>query len=96
MVKTELDILYNGLKNTVGFHRSKKFKDWFHKQYQNKVMHHAFGSYSQSIKTSDYCSIPVTEEQHNQAEKDKSAFAMAHLGEMINTMQDYIIYLESK
>ena len=95
MIKTETDILYNGLKNSVGFHRSKKFKEWFHNEFPGYEQHHGAGSYT-GIKTSDYFSMPVTSEQHTQAEKDKSAFCMAHLPDFINTMQKYIIYLERK
>lgn len=96
MIKTERDIIYNGLKDRVGFHRSIKFKKWFYSEFPNKVMHHVFGSYSQKLKTSDYCSVPVTAEEHEHAEKDKSNFAINHLGEMINVMQKYIMYLEGK
>ena len=96
MIKTDNDILYNKIKNTVGFHRSKKFKDWFHKQYPDSEMHHVFGSTSQSLKTSDYCSVPVHPELHKEAEKNKSEFAIEYLNAMILVMIKYIIYLENK
>jgi len=96
MIKTDNDILYNRIKNVVGFYRSDKFKKWFHEQFPGLQQHHCFGSFSQSIKTSDYCSIPVNEEMHKEAEKDKSNFAIEHLPNLINILQMYIHYLENK
>ena len=96
MIKDETDILYHRIKTAVGFERSKKFKKWFHEQYPGEEMHHCFGSYSQSIKTSDYCSIPLTRRLHESAEKHKSEFAIDHLPLMISIMVKYIKYLESK
>jgi len=86
--------LYIACKNKVGFHRSDRFKEWFHLKYPKKIMHHAYGSYSQSLKTSDYCSIPVTHKQHEEAERDKSEFAIEHQPLMLQVMIEYIIYLE--
>src|SRR5690606_11763782 len=94
MIKTVEDQIYNRLKNNVGFHRSKKFKEWFHKKYPYCELHHLFGSVSQKLKTSDYCSIPVTRFEHQKAEANKSEFAIENLHNMINTMQEYIKYLE--
>ncbi len=96
MIKTTEDIIYNNLKTNVGFHRSKKFKKWFHKEYPGMIMHHVFGSYSQRLKTSDYCSIPLTVGDHEIAERDKSTIAIEGLGLMLKVMQKYIIYLEKK
>lgn len=97
MIKTNNDILYNKLKNSVGFVRSKKFKKWFHEQYPGKEMHHVFGSYSQSIKTTDYCSIPVNlNHTESDAEKDKSNFAIENLDILLSVMIQYIIFLERK
>jgi len=76
MIKTETDIIYNKLKNNVGFDRSKKHLTFIR---QFGTPHHLFGSYSQSLKTSDYCTIPVTPEQHEIAEKNKSEFAIDNL-----------------
>ena len=95
MIETTEDRIFNACKTGVGFCRSKKFKDWFHKEYPNMQMHHIFGSYT-AIKTSDYCSIPVTVEQHEVAERDKSGFAIDNLHVMIQTMVKYIVYLEKK
>ena len=88
-------ILYNNLKDSVGFHRSKKFKDWFRKEYPNSEIHHLLGSYT-SIKTSDYCSVPVSRDEHQFAEENKSDFAIDNLGLMLRVMIKYIRYLEMK
>ena len=95
MIKTEKDQIYNRLKSTVGFYRSKKFKKWFHENYPNSEMHHVFGSYT-SIKTPDYCSAPLETEAHRAAEKNKSDAAIELLPIMLQVMQKYIIYLEGK
>jgi hypothetical protein len=95
MIRSEIDIIYNNLKNRVGFHRSKKFIKWFHENYPGMQMHHLFGSYSQKLKTSDYCSVPVTAVQHAEAEKNKSEFAVRNLDKMIEVMQKYLIHLEN-
>jgi len=95
MIKSPEDIIYNRIKNSIGFHRSKKFKDWFHKEFPNKEMHHLFKSYT-SIKTSDYCCVPVTREEHLRAEKDASTYAIYNLATMIGVMIKYILYLEEK
>ena len=94
MIQTTEDRIYNNLKTNVGFHRSKKFKKWFHDEYPDRQMHHVFGSYT-GIKTSDYCSAFVDDALHTYAEKYKSEFAIEFLPRMINVMQRYIIYLES-
>lgn len=94
MIKSSEDIIYNSLKNKAGFHRSKKFKDWFHKEFPYMQQHHLFGSYSQKLKTSDYCSVPVTPAEHEEAEKDKSGFAIKNLPLMIEVLIKYIKYLE--
>ena len=88
--------LYVACKNKVGFFRSDRFKEWFHHTYPHKQMHHAYGSYSQSQKTSDVCSIPVTAKQHEEAEKNKSDFAIKNQPLMLQVMIGYIISLESR
>jgi len=95
MIKSENDILYNRIKTAIGFDRSKKFKKWFHEKYPEFQMHHCFGSYT-GIKTSDYCSVPVCEELHKQAEKNKSDFAITHLHSMLIIMISYIKFLENE
>ena len=98
MIKSENDILFNRLKNNVGFHRSKKFKDWFHKEYPEPgtEMHHLFGSYT-SKKTSDYCSIPLPYNHvESEAHRNNSDFAIDNLHILLIVLQKYIIYLEDK
>ena len=56
--------------------------------------HHLLGSYSQKLKTSDYCSVPVTPEEHQEAEKDKSGFAIKKLPLLIEVLTKYILHLE--
>lgn len=80
MIKSDSDIIYNRLKNNVGFDKSKKHLDFIRKF---GTPHHLFGSYSQSLKTSDYCTIPVTAEEHEYAEKHKSEFAIDNLHVLI-------------
>ena len=92
----ELKALYIACKDKVGFYRSDRFKEWFHHTYPKKEMHHAYGSYSQSLKTSDYCSIPVTHKQHEEAEESKSQFAIDNQPLMLQVMIGYIIYLEQR
>lgn len=91
MIKTETDIIYNRLKNKVGFDKSKKHLDFIRKF---GVPHHLFGSYSQSLKTSDYCTIPVTPEEHEYAEKHKSEFAIEKLDVLIQYLIKRIKELE--
>lgn len=95
MINNENAILFHRLKTSVGFYRSKGFKVWFHQEYPGKEMHHLFLSYG-SRKTSDFCSVPVTREEHQQAHKDIHTFAIDHLPEMINVIISYILYLEGK
>lgn len=95
MIKSTEDIIFNACKNQVGFYRSEYFKEWFHKEYPGMEQHHNFGSYT-SIKTSDYCSVPVTHQQHQSAEKDKSQFAIDNLPLMLKVIIKYIVHLETK
>ena len=95
MIKTIEDRIFNACKTGVGFCRSKKFKDWFHKEYPGMQMHHLFGSYT-AIKTSDYCSVPVTAQEHEYAEKHKSEFAIDRLPLLFQVITKYILYLEEK
>ncbi len=95
MIKTENDIIFNRIKNTVGFHKSKKFKKWFHEVFEGAEQHHGCGSYS-GIKTSDYFSVPLTHQEHLEAEKNKSDFCVNNIEKFINVMQRYIIHLEGK
>lgn len=85
------DVLYNSIKSTIGFHRSKKHLKWLRELGEP---HHLFGSYT-GIKTSDYAAIPLTREQHNEAEKDKSHFAITHLHILIKILIRRIIELEN-
>lgn len=94
MIKTNRDIIYNACRNTIGFIRSKRFKRWFHNQYPDMEMHHIFGSVSQSLKTSDYFSVPLTRGQHELAEKDKSNYAIECFPLMLRVVEKYIVYLE--
>lgn len=96
MIQSKEDIIFNACKNKVGFYRSQKFKDWFHKKYPDKEMHHLFGSYT-AIKTTDFCSVPV-EKKHStsKAETDKSQFAIDSLPLLLEVMIAYILYLESE
>ena len=96
MIKTNNDILYNRLKNVVGFDKSPDHIKWLKDKFPMLEHHHLFGSYSQSKKTSDYCRIPVGREQHERAEKDKSNFAIDHLHILIKILIERIKYLESK
>ena len=95
MIKTKNDInsdvLYNSIKSTIGFHRSKKHLEWLRELGEP---HHLFGSYT-GIKTSDYAAIPLTREQHNEAEKNKSYFAVTHLHILIKILIQRIIELEN-
>lgn len=95
MIRSSEDIIFNACKNKVGFYRSEYFKEWFHKEYPDMQMHHLWGSYT-SIKTSDYCSVPVTHSQHQLAEANKSQFAIDNLPLMLQVMIKYTIHLESK
>ncbi len=94
MIKTREDELFNACKNHAGFLSSQRFREWFHNRYPDKDQHHIFGSYT-AIKTSDYCSVPVSDTEHQRAEKDKSGFFILKLPQMINIMIHYIKYLES-
>ena len=94
MIKTTEDIIYNASKNQVGFYRSKRFIKWFHDEFPEAQMHHSLGSYSQKLKTSDYCSVPVNEEQHTQAEKDKSGFFIDNIPLLLSTMVKYMAYCD--
>ena len=96
MIKTELDILYNACKHQVGFERSKRFVEWFHQEFPDKELHHCFGSYSQTLKTTDHCAVPLTREQHIEAEKDKSGMAIEYFPLMLTTMIRYIKHLEQQ
>ena len=96
MIATDLDILYNACKHRVGFFRSQRFVDWFHQEYPDKELHHAFGSYSQTLKTTDYCSVPLDRVRHEQAEKDKSGQAIENYPLMLETMIAYIRHLEQQ
>lgn len=93
MIKTTEDIIYNRLKDRVGFDKSNSHLT-FIRQYG--IPHHLFGSYSQSLKTSDYCTIPVTPEQHDFAEKNKSQFAIDNLHILIHYLIKRIKELEHK
>lgn len=91
MIKTTEDIIYNRLKSRVGFDRSNKHLQWVR---QFGEPHHLFGSYS-GRKTSDYCTIAVTREEHERAEKHKSEFAIENLHILIQYLQKRIRELEN-
>ena len=91
MIKTTEDIIYNRLKSRIGFDKSNKHLIWLR---QFGEPHHLFGSYS-GRKTSDYCAIPLTREEHDKAEKNKSEFAIDNLHILILTLQKRIKELEN-
>ena len=90
MIKTCEDIIYNNLKTNIGFDKSESHLD-FVRQFGEP--HHLFGSYT-GMKTSDYAVIPVTREQHIEAEKDKSGFAIANLHKLFGILIKRIKSLE--
>ena len=87
-------LLYVRLKNTIGYHRSQQFKDWFHNKYPDKDPHHPFGSHGK-LKTSDYTCIPLTRIQHSAIDKEFE-FAIDNLDFMLQTMIKYIKFLEEQ
>ena len=93
MLKSENDILYNQIKNVVGFDKSRKHLSWLGNKNPGKVLHHLFGSYT-GKKTTDYATIALTIEEHEQAERDKSNFAIEHLHVLIKNLIDRIKELE--
>ena len=93
MIKTDGDILYNRLKNTVGFDKSKKHLAFVGGKYPGKVLHHLFGSFM-GKKTSDYAVIPLTIEEHERAEADKSNYAIEHLHTLIKILIERVKELE--
>jgi hypothetical protein len=93
MIKSEKDILFNRCKNAVGFYKSDRFKQWFKQEYPGYDPHHIFGSFT-SIKTTDLCTIPLTRQQHEFAEKHKSEFAFNHLHILLQVLIKYIKHLE--
>jgi len=95
MIKTENDVLYNKIKHSIGFARSEKHINWLKKLYPDREPHHLFGSYSQGLKTSDYCVLPLTREEHVEAEQNKSDFAINNLHKLIAVLCARIKELES-
>lgn len=95
MIKTENDVIYNSLKNKVGFEKDAAYLRFIRETY-HQTPHHLFGSFSQKLKTTDYTAIPVTEEEHREAELDKSNFAIKNLWKLIRTLIAYIQYLKAK
>ena len=87
-------LLYIRLKNTIGYHRSQQYKDWFHNKYPDKDPHHPFGS-SGSLKTSDYSCIPLSRIQHSNIDNEQN-FAIDNLDFILQTMIEYIIHLEKQ
>ncbi len=92
MIATVEDEIYNKLKTNVGFDRSEDHLNFIR---QFGIPHHIFGSYT-GIKTSDYATIPVTPKQHEEAEKDKSGFAIKNLYRLIEILILRIKYLEEE
>ena len=89
------DILFNRCKNAIGFDSSEEYRKWFKDTFPEYEQHHIFGSYT-SLKTTDYCSMPLTREQHIFAENHKSEFAFTHYHIMLQTMISYIKHLEKR
>jgi len=93
MIKTVQDEVYNRLKTNIGFDKSKKHLKWVGSKNPGKVLHHLTGSYT-GIKTSDYSVIPLTPEEHEKAERDKSNFAIENLHILIKILIERIKELE--
>lgn len=89
---TEEKAIYLNLRHHLKPFRSKQYMDWLHKKH-GKELHHLFGSFT-AHKTSDYFVLPVTRGQHELAERNKSEFAINHLAECLNHLQEYIQELE--
>ena len=85
-------VLYMQIKRLVPPVRDKKYLDWVRTKHPEKEIHHLFGSYIAGKRT-DYLVLPLTREQHLEAEKNKSEFAIEHLAESIALL---ITYLEQK
>ena len=92
MIQTRDDEIYNNLKTSIGFHRSGDHLN-FVRHFGEP--HHLFGSYT-GIKTSDYAAIPVTREDHLEAEKDKSGFAIRNLHKLFSILIKRVEQLEAE
>jgi hypothetical protein len=87
MIKTTEDIIYNRIKNTIGFEKAQWYLELVGSLFPGKVLHHLFGSYSQNMKTTDFTVLPIAHEVHdNIAEKNKSEFAINNITELIKTL----------
>ena len=90
MIQTRDDEIYNNLKTSIGFDRSASHLDFIR---QFGTPHHVFGSYT-GIKTSDYATIPVTPEEHKDADEHRSEFAIANLHKLFGILIHRIKQLE--
>ena len=95
MIRTWKDELFNRIKDSIGFYVSGDHCKWLRETFPGREHHHLFGSYT-GLKTSDYGRLPVTREQHINAEKDKSGFAIDNLHNLISILIKRIRFLEQK
>ena len=92
MIQTVEDEIYNNLKTNIGFDKSEGHLNFIR---QFGEPHHLFGSYT-GKKTSDYATIPVTRAEHDEAEADKSGFAIKNLYKLLDMLIKRIKFLENK
>lgn len=88
----ESENLYKRLRN-LPIRKSKKYMDWVKKKYPDKEIHHCLGSMT-GIKLNDLLVMPVTREQHLEAERNKIDFAIDNLPQSLNLLFEYIKELE--
>ncbi len=84
--------LYHRLRN-IPVYKSKKFLKWVKDKYPTLETHHLLGSMT-GVKLCDYLVKPVTREEHELAECNKSEFAVDNLHTSLKILFEYISEIE--
>lgn len=88
------NILYKQLRG-LPVYRSDKFLKWVKAKYPDRDMHHLIGAMT-AIKLNDYLILPLTREEHIQAESKKGEFAVDNLPRSLNILFEYIKEIENE
>lgn len=86
------EVLYKQFRGLPIF-KSKDYIKWLRKQYPDKTIHHLTGSMT-GIKLNDYLLIPLTIQEHEEAERHKIEFFNNNLSKSVKLLFEYVKELE--
>ena len=86
--ETMKEILYKQLRN-LPCYKNADYLKWLRERNPDKTIHHLIGSMT-GIKLNDYLLIPLTIQEHEEAERHKIEFCIDNLHIALNNLFEWV------